>query len=87
MAQWVKDPEVPQLSEVMAVAWIRSLAREWPHAAGAANKENNEKGLVSKIHKSSLQFSNKTISSTLKWAKYLKSYFTKEKIFICLNNQ
>ena len=43
MVQQVKDPGiVTAAAQVTAVAWVRSLARELPHAMGTAKKKKKE---------------------------------------------
>ena len=37
--QQVKDPLVSTAAGVTAMVWVRSLAWEFPHAAGAAKKK------------------------------------------------
>ena len=43
MAQQVKDLDLTAVSLVIAVAWIRSLTWELPHAMGTAKKKQKQK--------------------------------------------
>ena len=43
LAQWIKDPALPQLLCTLDVAWIWSLAWELSYAVGVAEKGKKQK--------------------------------------------
>ena len=50
MAQWVKDPALSAVAQVVIAVRVSSLARELPHAEGIAKKKEKKRNRVSKVY-------------------------------------